>query len=207
MEEPWRSHVACPPRDRDAVLDIVGSTLPGRLSTVRGTVVVPVRAQTDHRLRSAGLQYGAMYDHVSSISQVSRVCCEALIYAYSSPRPPSDPSFPYLLQHHSSSSLPVSKKVKNSRATARETQEKLTAIHPTMAPTSTRSASISSSSTSSSKSQASEMKKKFSCNFADCGKSFSRSEHLHRHALNHKDGTNTCMRCSAHFRRRDLLGG
>jgi hypothetical protein len=24
--------------------------------------------------------------------------------------------------------------------------------------------------------------------------------------LNHKDGNNTCLRCSAHFRRRDLLG-
>lgn len=49
-------------------------------------------------------------------------------------------------------------------------------------------------------------KKKFACDFPNCGKSFSRSEHLHRHALNHRDGNNTCKRCSAHFRRRDLLG-
>ncbi|TVY14002.1 hypothetical protein LARI1_G008088, partial [Lachnellula arida] len=73
-----------------------------------------------------------------------------------------------------------------------------------MAPTSTRSSSISSSSSSSSK-NSEGVKKKFGCSFPSCGKSFSRSEHLHRHALNHKDGNNTCMRCSAHFRRRDLL--
>jgi len=67
----------------------------------------------------------------------------------------------------------------------------------------TRSSSISS--TSSSGSKGSDIKKKFCCNFPSCGKSFSRSEHLHRHALNHKEGNNTCLRCSAHFRRRDLL--
>ncbi|KAH8595075.1 hypothetical protein B0O99DRAFT_594687 [Bisporella sp. PMI_857] len=67
-----------------------------------------------------------------------------------------------------------------------------------------RSASISSSSTATSKAP-NDLKKKFSCSFPNCGKSFSRSEHLHRHALNHKDGNNTCLRCSAHFRRRDLL--
>jgi len=72
-----------------------------------------------------------------------------------------------------------------------------------MAPSSSRSSSISSSSTSSSK--CSDIKKKFCCSFPSCGKSFSRSEHLHRHALNHKEGNNTCLRCSAHFRRRDLL--
>jgi hypothetical protein len=49
-------------------------------------------------------------------------------------------------------------------------------------------------------------KKKFACSWQGCGKSFSRSEHLHRHALNHKEGNNTCLRCAAHFRRRDLLG-
>jgi hypothetical protein len=74
-----------------------------------------------------------------------------------------------------------------------------------MSPTSTRSSSISSASTSSSK-NSEGVKKKFGCSFPNCGKSFSRSEHLHRHALNHKDGNNTCLRCSAHFRRRDLLG-
>ncbi|XMA20868.1 hypothetical protein WAI453_013659 [Rhynchosporium graminicola] len=74
-----------------------------------------------------------------------------------------------------------------------------------MAPTNTRSSSISSASTTSSKNSDTSIKKKFGCNFPNCGKSFSRSEHLHRHALNHKDGNNTCQRCSAHFRRRDLL--
>ncbi|KAI9049973.1 hypothetical protein LZ554_006119 [Drepanopeziza brunnea f. sp. 'monogermtubi'] len=101
-----------------------------------------------------------------------------------------------------------------------------------MAPASTRSSSISSASTTSSSSSSNSSshpnssssstptptatstpkdadapptKKKFACSFPSCGKSFSRSEHLHRHALNHKDGNNTCQRCSAHFRRRDLL--
>lgn len=74
-----------------------------------------------------------------------------------------------------------------------------------MPSTSTRSHSISSNSTTSSKSSNDGIKKKFCCTFPACGKSFSRSEHLHRHALNHKDGNNTCLRCSAHFRRRDLL--
>lgn len=59
---------------------------------------------------------------------------------------------------------------------------------------------------SSSPSSPPALKKKFACAHPGCGKSFSRSEHLHRHALNHKDGNNTCLRCSAHFRRRDLLG-
>ena len=75
-----------------------------------------------------------------------------------------------------------------------------------MAPTSSRSSSISSSSSTSSSKNSEGVKKKFGCSFPSCGKSFSRSEHLHRHALNHKDGNNTCVRCSAHFRRRDLLG-
>lgn len=74
-----------------------------------------------------------------------------------------------------------------------------------MAPTSSRSSSISSASSSSSKGSDAGIKKKFGCSHPGCGKSFSRSEHLHRHALNHKDGNNTCLRCSAHFRRRDLL--
>lgn len=78
-----------------------------------------------------------------------------------------------------------------------------------MAATHLRSASGSTASTNTSttstKTTVDGVKKKFSCNHPGCGKSFSRSEHLHRHALNHKDGTNTCTRCSAHFRRRDLL--
>ncbi|CAL3968329.1 hypothetical protein PZA11_006719 [Diplocarpon coronariae] len=78
-----------------------------------------------------------------------------------------------------------------------------------MAPANTRSSSISSASTARSKNSSSNpdapIRKKFGCSFPSCGKSFSRSEHLHRHALNHKEGNNTCQRCSAHFRRRDLL--
>lgn len=62
------------------------------------------------------------------------------------------------------------------------------------------------SSLSSNASAVDPSKKKFACLFEGCLKSFSRSEHLHRHSLNHKDGANTCTRCSAHFRRRDLLG-
>jgi uncharacterized Zn-finger protein len=69
---------------------------------------------------------------------------------------------------------------------------------------STRSSSISSASPAAGRNDG--PKKKFVCSWQNCGKSFSRSEHLHRHALNHKDGNNTCPRCSAHFRRRDLLG-
>lgn len=82
-----------------------------------------------------------------------------------------------------------------------------------MSTASRRSSSISSTSSSdnsttpkSGKSNSNGIKKKFACTHDGCGKSFSRSEHLHRHALNHKDGNNTCQRCSAHFRRRDLLG-
>ncbi|KAK6606582.1 C2H2 finger domain transcription factor [Botrytis cinerea] len=73
---------------------------------------------------------------------------------------------------------------------------------------SSRTSSISSTSSSKSLSDSTNAgigKKKFCCSFAGCGKSFSRSEHLHRHALNHKDGNHTCLRCRAHFRRRDLL--
>ncbi|KAI1413852.1 fungal-specific transcription factor domain-containing protein [Hypoxylon sp. FL1857] len=45
----------------------------------------------------------------------------------------------------------------------------------------------------------------FTCNHDGCGKSFSRSEHLHRHQKNHTDGDATCSRCRAHFKRQDLL--
>ncbi|KIW81662.1 hypothetical protein Z517_04688 [Fonsecaea pedrosoi CBS 271.37] len=48
-------------------------------------------------------------------------------------------------------------------------------------------------------------RKKFVCAQQNCGKSFVRREHLHRHESNHKDGDLTCRRCAAHFRRRDLL--
>ncbi|KAI0889502.1 fungal-specific transcription factor domain-containing protein [Annulohypoxylon maeteangense] len=45
----------------------------------------------------------------------------------------------------------------------------------------------------------------FTCTQDGCGKSFSRSEHLHRHQKNHIDGDATCPRCRAHFKRQDLL--
>lgn len=50
--------------------------------------------------------------------------------------------------------------------------------------------------------------KEFRCTVGTCTKSFSRAEHLHRHALNHDEerANNTCLRCSAVFKRRDLLG-
>ena len=48
--------------------------------------------------------------------------------------------------------------------------------------------------------------RKFLCGFEGCGRSFTRSEHLQRHLLNHTAGENTCERCRAHFKRRDLLG-
>ncbi|POS85180.1 hypothetical protein EPUL_003991 [Erysiphe pulchra] len=73
-----------------------------------------------------------------------------------------------------------------------------------MAPALSRSLLPSSSSKLNSKRE-NVVKKKFTCSFSGCGKCFSRSEHLQRHALNHKDGDNTCLRCMTHFRRRDLL--
>ncbi|KAF2836187.1 hypothetical protein M501DRAFT_996898 [Patellaria atrata CBS 101060] len=47
--------------------------------------------------------------------------------------------------------------------------------------------------------------KKFQCRFEGCERSFTRSEHLQRHLLNHTAGESTCERCRAHFKRRDLL--
>ncbi|KAE9375624.1 hypothetical protein N431DRAFT_333931 [Stipitochalara longipes BDJ] len=49
--------------------------------------------------------------------------------------------------------------------------------------------------------------KEYRCTWGNCTKSFSRAEHLHRHALNHDEtkGNFTCQRCQAVFRRRDLL--
>ncbi|CRG87926.1 putative transporter C1039,04 [Talaromyces islandicus] len=45
------------------------------------------------------------------------------------------------------------------------------------------------------------------CEYPGCGKSFTRAEHLRRHALNHEQPHNgfTCDRCSVHFLRPDLL--
>ena len=48
--------------------------------------------------------------------------------------------------------------------------------------------------------------RKFTCETAGCGRSFTRAEHLQRHLLNHSTGEHTCDRCRAHFKRRDLLG-
>ncbi|KAK7557293.1 fungal-specific transcription factor domain-containing protein [Phyllosticta citricarpa] len=47
--------------------------------------------------------------------------------------------------------------------------------------------------------------KKFACGYSGCGRSFTRSEHLQRHLLNHTEGESTCERCRAHFKRKDLL--
>ncbi|KAH9889598.1 fungal-specific transcription factor domain-containing protein [Xylariomycetidae sp. FL2044] len=48
-------------------------------------------------------------------------------------------------------------------------------------------------------------KRVFTCTHTGCGRSFSRSEHLHRHQKNHTEGDATCTRCRAHFKRQDLL--
>ncbi|KAH8805537.1 hypothetical protein F5884DRAFT_450170 [Xylogone sp. PMI_703] len=76
--------------------------------------------------------------------------------------------------------------------------------HSSASPSS-RSSSVSSAASPGTTAPPTVVKKKFPCAHPGCGKSFSRSEHLHRHALNHQDGNSTCQRCSAHFRRRDLL--
>ncbi|POS74781.1 hypothetical protein DHEL01_v206823 [Diaporthe helianthi] len=48
--------------------------------------------------------------------------------------------------------------------------------------------------------------KRFGCSHEGCNKRFTRLEHMQRHALNHSGaGDYTCPRCSAHFRRPDLL--
>lgn len=49
--------------------------------------------------------------------------------------------------------------------------------------------------------------KRFECTHTGCNKRFTRLEHMQRHALNHSGaGDFTCSRCSAHFKRPDLLG-
>lgn len=48
--------------------------------------------------------------------------------------------------------------------------------------------------------------KKYCCAWEGCDKSFTRSDHLQRHILNHSTGGSTCPRCSLHFKRPDLLG-
>ncbi|KAJ5709942.1 hypothetical protein N7493_009534 [Penicillium malachiteum] len=49
--------------------------------------------------------------------------------------------------------------------------------------------------------------KKHACQYPGCSKSFTRAEHLRRHALNHEQPRYgfTCERCSVHFQRPDLL--
>ncbi|EPE36707.1 C2H2 and C2HC zinc finger [Glarea lozoyensis ATCC 20868] len=47
--------------------------------------------------------------------------------------------------------------------------------------------------------------KRYICKYEGCTKSFSRSDHLKRHNLNHTTGKSTCPRCSVHFYRQDLL--
>ena len=45
------------------------------------------------------------------------------------------------------------------------------------------------------------------CDWPNCGKAFTRAEHLRRHSLNHEEPRSgyTCERCSVHFNRPDLL--
>ncbi|KAI0123794.1 fungal-specific transcription factor domain-containing protein [Xylariales sp. AK1849] len=47
--------------------------------------------------------------------------------------------------------------------------------------------------------------KSFVCSHHGCGKRFTRLEHQRRHEYNHGVGDATCPRCSAHFKRPDLL--
>ncbi|KAJ5785667.1 uncharacterized protein N7503_010879 [Penicillium pulvis] len=49
--------------------------------------------------------------------------------------------------------------------------------------------------------------KTHACQYPSCTKSFTRAEHLRRHALNHEQPRHgfTCERCSVHFQRPDLL--
>ena len=50
--------------------------------------------------------------------------------------------------------------------------------------------------------------KTHACKYPGCEKSFTRAEHLRRHALNHEQPRKgfTCERCTVHFQRPDLLG-
>lgn len=46
----------------------------------------------------------------------------------------------------------------------------------------------------------------FKCSISGCEKSFTRAEHLHRHALNHTNVDWPCDLCTVNFKRKDLLG-
>lgn len=48
--------------------------------------------------------------------------------------------------------------------------------------------------------------KRFECTHPGCNKRFTRMEHMQRHSLNHTAGDSACPRCSATFKRPDLLG-
>lgn len=54
--------------------------------------------------------------------------------------------------------------------------------------------------------EAAKGERRYTCEKDDCGRSFTRAEHLQRHLLNHTTGAFTCERCRAHFKRKDLLG-
>jgi len=75
-------------------------------------------------------------------------------------------------------------------------------LHPSMA------SFVTTSPTATTNVPADPPAKEYRCTWGNCSKSFSRAEHLHRHALNHDEtkGNFTCQRCQAVFRRRDLLG-
>ncbi|KUI59144.1 Zinc finger protein klf1 [Cytospora mali] len=47
--------------------------------------------------------------------------------------------------------------------------------------------------------------KRFQCTHPGCNKRFTRMEHMQRHSLNHTAGDSACPRCSATFKRPDLL--
>ncbi|KAH8664598.1 fungal-specific transcription factor domain-containing protein [Xylariales sp. PMI_506] len=68
-----------------------------------------------------------------------------------------------------------------------------------------QSSSSSSSGSVSGDGNTTAVTKNFVCTHSGCGKRFTRAEHMQRHALNHTAGTATCPRCSAHFKRPDLL--
>ncbi|RKF63315.1 putative krueppel c2h2-type zinc finger protein [Golovinomyces cichoracearum] len=116
-----------------------------------------------------------------------------------------NPSSPPILLHASSPGLAVHRAVKLSHQPIYLSRHLSIFQSQPMMTLTTASSSPACGPAASSPKCDSIVKKRFTCNFSGCGKCFSRSEHLHRHALNHKDGNNTCLRCMAHFRRRDLL--
>ncbi|KAK8864734.1 hypothetical protein IAR55_001990 [Kwoniella newhampshirensis] len=45
----------------------------------------------------------------------------------------------------------------------------------------------------------------YRCTYTGCSKTFTRKDHLHRHAANHSEETHDCERCGREFKRPDLL--